>query len=458
MSDKPLTCFKSYDVRGKLGLEFNEDIAYRIGRASTQLLRAKSVVIGFDARETSSNLSNSVIAGICDAGADALKIGLAGSEEMYCAVHELNADAGIEVTASHNPIDYNGMKIVKYGARSLTEDEFHDIKLIAEGNNFLCKKSKGSVFKKDQEARSAYMQKILGFIDLKVLKPLKIVINSGNGAAGPVVDGLHEKLEDNGIRSDFVFVDHKPDHTFPNGIPNPLLYENRSFTADVVKSESADFGVAFDGDFDRCFLFDNYGNFIPGEYLVGLLAKVFLEKDKGATILHDPRVTWNTLDLVKKCGGFGMASKTGHVYFKKAMREENAIYGGEMSAHHYFRDFFYCDSGMVPWLLVWELLSKENKSLSDLVDDRRRLFPSSGEINFKVSDTSKCLKVVKDLYSPSASEIDEVDGLSITYSDWRFNLRRSNTESLIRLNIETQGDPKLLTEKIKELTYLINVM
>ncbi len=453
--NKNLSCFKSYDVRGKLGVEINEDVAYRIGRSLAQKYHARNVVVGFDARETSPNLARAVTGGICEAGADVLEIGLSGTEEMYSAVFEMRADAGIEVTASHNPIDYNGMKFVKSGSKPLSENEFLEIKATAEQSSFREQKNIGSVLNVKNEARGSYLKKLLNFVDLKSLRPLKIVINSGNGAAGPVIDALQSAIEAQGVKVNFLRVHHSPDPSFPNGIPNPLLEENRSHTSDVVKSEKADFGVAFDGDFDRCFIFDHLGNFVPGEYVVGLLSEIFLKKHKQATIIHDPRVVWNTIDVVNKCGGRPVNSKTGHTFIKHTMRKENAIYGGEMSAHHYFQEFAYCDSGMIPWLLIWELLSKKNINLHDLIFERQRLFPSSGEINFKVNDAAKRVKMIKELFLANANSVDEVDGLSMTFENWRFNLRQSNTEPLVRLNVESRGDHLLLKKKTQELTRLI---
>lgn len=450
-----LTCFKAYDVRGKLGEELNEEIAYRIGRATAQSLKAKTVAVGFDARATSPDFARAVSHGICDAGADVLSIGLAGTEEVYAAVTEFEACAGIEVTASHNPNDYNGMKIVGHGSQPLTDGEFRSIRELAQSNCFVQPKQTGIDVNKKEVARSAYIKKVMGFVDYSRLKPLKIIINSGNGAAGPTLDALNKKLKENGVKTNFVFVHHDPDPSFPNGIPNPLLEENRSTTADIIVGEKADFGIAFDGDFDRCFFFDHFGAFIPGEFMVGLLAEVFLSKEKGATVIHDPRVIWSTIDVVRKCGGRAVASRTGHAFVKAAMRNLDAIYGGEMSAHHFFRDFAYCDSGMIPWLLVWEHLSMLDLSLSDLIADRKTCFPSSGELNFRVSNAVTCIGKVQNHFASKAKLIDELDGLSMSFETWRFNLRKSNTEPLLRLNIETKGDLFLLKEKINELKNLI---
>ena len=455
-SDKELSCFKAYDVRGKLGEQLNVDIAYKIGRATAQSQKAITVVVGFDARATSSDLARAVAKGICDAGADVLDIGFVGTEEMYAAVTEFDACAGVEVTASHNPIDYNGMKIVGRGSKALSEQEFGLIKALAEKSSFSQSHKMGSILNKKEVARAAYAEKVLGFVDCASLKPLKIVINSGNGAAGPTLDMINKKLKERGVKTNFIFVHHEPDSSFPNGIPNPLLEENRSYTADAVIEGQADFGVAFDGDFDRCFFFDHTGGFIPSEYVVGVIAKVFLNKEKGATIIHDPRVIWNTTDVVGKCGGNAIASKTGHAFVKATMRQTDAIYGGEMSAHHYFRDFAYCDSGIIPWLLVWEYLSVSKISLLDLILEQKNQFPSSGELNFTVPNAAACIERVESHFEAKAMSIDELDGLSMSFDTWRFNLRKSNTEPLVRLNVETRGDPALLKEKTNELKLLIN--
>ena len=455
ISNKVLNCFTAYDVRGKIGEGLNEDIAYRIGRATVQLLKAKAVVVGFDARATSSAFSSSVVRGICDSGADAIELGLAGTEEMYAAVIEFDVCAGIEITASHNPIDYNGMKIVKHGSQPLTVKEFNTIKCLTQENTFVEPQSLGLVLDKRHVARDSYIEKIMSFLDLSRLRPLKIVINSGNGAAGPTIEALNERLMQKGVNTNFFFMHHDPDPSFPNGIPNPLLEKNRSLTADAVVREKANFGVAFDGDFDRCFLFDHNGQFISGEYMMGLLAEIFLRKEKGAIVVHDPRVIWNIQDLVGKFNGVPIAAKTGHTFLKAAMRDNDAVYGGEMSAHHYFRDFAYCDSGMIPWLMIWQLLSETKRSLSDLILERTSLFPSSGELNFTVLNTSKSIQRVKNFYSSNANRIDELDGLSMSFKAWRFNLRKSNTEPLIRLNVETKGDHSLLASKTEELRNLI---
>ena len=450
-----LTCFKAYDVRGELGVNFDAAVTYRIGRAVAQHFQAANIVVGFDARETSPKLAAAVMRGICDAGGNVMSIGLAGTEEMYWAVTEFNACAGIEITASHNPINYNGMKIVKSSSQPLDDQEdFQAIKTLAEDQTWVENKSRGSIKDIPKEARKKYVQRVLSFLNHSNLKPLKIVVNSGNGAAGPTFDAIADELSRIGSPLEFIRVHHEPDHTFPNGIPNPLLPENHAATGDAVKREQADFGVAFDGDFDRCFFFDSVGEFVPGEYVVGLLASIFLDKEAGAKIVHDPRVVWNTQDIVSDKSGFAVQSKTGHAFIKQTMRAHEAVYGGEMSAHHYFRDFAYCDSGMIPWLLMTELISTSGQSLGELVADRFKKFPSSGEQNFTVSDPDKVIAAILAKYG-DAAELDEMDGVSLSFPDWRFNLRKSNTEPLIRLNVEARGEQAGLEQKIDDLKRLI---
>jgi phosphomannomutase len=447
-----LTCFKAYDIRGEIGVNIDEGIAYRIGRAVAQHFSAKSVVIGFDARETSPAFAAAAARGAMDAGADVLDIGMAGTEEMYWAVTEFSACSGIEVTASHNPINYNGMKIVKSASQPLDDAaDFQVIKALASAQDWASPARMGETRDVADAAREKYVDRVLGFVDMATLAPLKIVINSGNGAAGPTVDAIIDRLAAQGAPIEVVRVHHDPDSTFPNGIPNPLLPDNHAASADVVLREGADMGVAFDGDFDRCFFFDGAGRFVPGEYVVGLLASIFLEKEAGAKIVHDPRVIWNTQDIVAHKGGVAIQSKTGHAFIKQTMRAERAIYGGEMSAHHYFRDFAYCDSGMIPWLLIAELVSRSERSLGDWVKDRFAAFPSSGEMNFKVDDAGKAIKNVLSAYRADAFSLDETDGVSLAFNNWRFNLRRSNTEPLVRLNVEGKGEVNALQAHVSAI-------
>jgi len=371
-----LTCFKAYDIRGKLGEELNEDIAYRIGRAYGELLSPKTIVLGSDVRLTSEGLKLALARGLQDAGTDVLDIGLSGTEEIYFATSHLKIDGGIEVTASHNPIDYNGMKLVREGSRPISGDTgLRAIQELAEKNQFAAPAAQQGSYKQI-DILADYVQHILSYVDTSNFTPLKLVINSGNGAAGHVIDAIEVQFKQLGIPLEFIKVHNHPDGNFPNGIPNPLLPECRADTANAVREHGADMGIAFDGDFDRCFLFDENGDFIEGYYIVGLLAEAFLQKQPGAKIIHDPRLSWNTVDVVTAAGGQPVMSKTGHAFIKERMRSEDAIYGGEMSAHHYFRDFAYCDSGMIPWLLVAELVSVKKQTLGQLVQDRITDWPS----------------------------------------------------------------------------------
>jgi phosphomannomutase len=447
-----LTCFKAYDIRGKLGDELNEDIVYRIGRAYAQFLKPKKVVVGGDVRLTSKTLKNALSNGLRDEGVDVIDIGMAGTEEIYFATSHLKTDGGIEITASHNPIDYNGMKLVRANSKPISGDTgLNDIKRLAEDNNFAPVNfaERGSI--QELSTLDAYVQHLLSYIDVTQLKPLRLVVNAGNGAAGHVIDAIEKYLP-----FEFIKINHEPDGTFPNGIPNPLLVENRASTTAAVVAHSADMGIAWDGDFDRCFLFDETGAFTEGYYIVGLLAEAFLLKNPGAKIIHDPRLTWNTLDIAQKNGGQAIQSKTGHAFIKERMREEDAVYGGEMSAHHYFRDFFYCDSGMIPWLLVCELLSRKQQTLSSMLEDRIAKFPSPGEINSHVTDPKIAIDKVFSHYAADAIFIDKTDGISLEFDAWRFNLRMSNTEPVVRLNVESRGDQALVNEKMAEVLHLLN--
>ena len=445
---KPLTCFKAYDIRGRLGIDLDENIAYRMGSAFAVALNAKTVVLGRDVRASSEALSKSVAQGLIDQGCEVFDLGLSGTEEMYFATTYFGADGGICVTASHNPMDYNGMKMVRAGSAPLdAESGLARIKELAEANAFEKRAPLGRIRNVAGEARAAYVDRICQFVDVSALKPLKILVNAGHGTAGPTFDAIAARLAELGAPLVFERLFHEPDGTFPQGIPNPLLPENRPATADAVRASGADFGVAWDGDFDRCFFFDHTGAFIDGEYVVGLLAEAFLSKDPGATIIHDPRIIWNTQDLVAKAGGRSVQTRTGHAFIKQAMRNENAVYGGEMSAHHYFRDFVYCDSGMIPWLLVAELVSRHGP-LADLVADRKAAFPSSGEINFTLEDPKAAIARVRSEFESEAVSIDEIDGLGFDMGDWRFNLRSSNTEPVVRLNVEARGDTELVVKGV----------
>ena len=437
-----LTCFKAYDIRGRLGIDLDEGIAYRIGRGFARALDARRVVLGRDVRASSDALAEAVAQGLLAEGADVLDLGLCGTEEVYCATALMDADAGICVTASHNPMDWNGMKLVRKGAAPLdTTTGLSAIRALAEADGFGPPRTGGTRHDMAEQARAAYVARVLSLVDIAALRPLHILVNAGHGAAGPTFDAVADALAANGAPLQFTRIFHEPDGSFPQGIPNPLLPENRPATAQAVRAAGADFGVAWDGDFDRCFLFDHKGDFIDGEYVVGLLAALFLKKEPGARIIHDPRVIWNTRDVIAQAGGQAIQARTGHAFIKQAMRDHGALYGGEMSAHHYFRDFFHCDSGMIPWLLIAELVSRDG-ALADLVAAYKASFPSSGEINFQVEDVAGAVAKVQAAFAPKAIARDDTDGLSLDLGDWRFNLRASNTEPLLRLNVETRGaDP-----------------
>ena len=446
-----LTCFKAYDIRGKLGEELNEDIVYRIGRAYAVFLRPKTVVVGGDVRLTSNALKNALSNGLRDEGVDVIDIGMCGTEEIYFATSHLKTDGGIVITASHNPIDYNGMKMVREGSKPISNDTgLSDIKRLAEANDFAPVDAGKRGNYRQESTLDAYVQHLLGYIDVTQLKPLKLVVNAGNGAAGHVIDALEKHLP-----FEFIKINHEPDGNFPNGIPNPLLSENRPVTSEAVLKYGADMGIAWDGDFDRCFLFDEQGQFTEGYYIVGLLAEAFLIKSPGEKVIHDPRLVWNTIDIAKRNGGTAIQSKTGHSFIKERMREEDAIYGGEMSAHHYFRDFFYCDSGMIPWLLVAELLCRKSQPLSSMLEDCIARFPSPGEINSYVENPKEAIERVLAHYGDQPKSVDRTDGISLEFDTWRFNLRMSNTEPVVRLNVESRGDAELVKRKTDEVLALL---
>lgn len=455
MSDKKaITCFKAYDIRGQLGTELDVDIAYRIGRAFGEFLKPKSIVVGGDIRLTSEELKGAVSEGLLDSGVDVIDIGMTGTEEIYFATKFLGIDGGIEVTASHNPMDYNGMKLVRKGARPISGDTgLFDIQRLAENNDFSDTAKRGK--KTYQSTLQAYIDHLMTYIDPSLIKPMKLVVNSGNGAAGHVVDALEHAFAKASIPIEFIKVHHEPDGNFPNGIPNPLLIENRADTTNAVLKHGADMGIAWDGDFDRCFLFDEKGEFIEGYYIVGLLAESFLKKTKGASIIHDPRLTWNTIDLVEASGGKAIMSKTGHAFIKERMRSEDAVYGGEMSAHHYFRDFAYCDSGMIPWMLVAEMISIMGIPLSKMVANRIEKFPSSGEINSKLDDPKAAINRVLTTFKDDSIAQDYTDGISLEFPRWRFSLRSSNTEPVVRLNVESRGDIALMEEKTQQILKIL---
>ena len=446
--------FKAYDVRGKVPSELNDEIAYKVGRAFAQFLKPKKVVVGFDARLSSESLAKNVREGLIDGGVDeVVDISLCGTEMVYFATSHLKADGGIMITASHNPKEYNGMKFVREESRPISGDTgLNDIRDLVANTEYT-KSNNDSLYaqkSKRYDIYPEYAKHILGYIDTKALKKIKIVANAGNGVGGKMVEAIKQYLP-----FEFVEVHFNPDGTFPNGIPNPLLVENRDETAKAVVDNKADIGVAWDGDADRCFLFDSEGKFIEGYYIVGLLAQVFLQKFPGSKIIHDPRLIYNTIDIVKSLGGTPVMSKTGHAFIKERMRKEDAIYGGEMSAHHYFRDFSYCDSGMLPWLLIAELLCTSGKSLAQFVKDAEAKYPISGEINSEVADANAAVQCVYEAYKDKAEGEDRTDGISLSFGNWRFNLRCSNTEPVVRLNVESKGDKALVDEKTKEILAIL---
>jgi phosphomannomutase/phosphoglucomutase len=445
-----LTCFKAYDIRGQVPNQLNDDIAYGIGRALVAELQGKTFVVGRDMRLESPALAKALIKGLTEAGADVVDIGLCGTEEVYFATSHYAADGGVMVTASHNPKGYNGMKLVREQSRPISGDSgLNAIRQRVEDGQLgeLAAVAGGVDSRPD---KSAYIQHLLSYVDVASLKPLKILADPGNGAAGPIIAALKPHLP-----LEWVIINAEPDGNFPNGVPNPLLPENRELTRQALLANQCDLGLAWDGDFDRCFFFDADGRFIEGYYLVGLLAEMLLKNNPGSKIIHDPRLTWNTIEQVQQAGGIAIQSKTGHAFIKERMRAEDALYGGEMSAHHYFRDFFYCDSGMIPWLLVAALMSATGKTLAQLVDQRITAFPCSGEINYQVADVAATLQRVRERLLPQALALDEADGLSLDFGSWRMNLRGSNTEPLLRLNVEARADSHQVAVRVGELENMI---
>jgi phosphomannomutase/phosphomannomutase/phosphoglucomutase len=441
-----LSCFKAYDIRGRIPTELNETLAYQIGQAYAAFVKPKTVAVGRDIRATSAALSAALIRGLNDSGCNVADIGLCGTEGVYFATFAEQLDGGIMVTASHNPPDYNGMKFVREQSRPISADTgLKDMQALIAHNRLPARAALvGKTEPRDISGK--YVTHLLSYLKGAKLRPLKVVVNAGNGGAGLVVDQLEPHLP-----FEFVKIHHNPDSSFPNGVPNPMIEENRGSTVNAIRQHRADVGLAWDGDFDRCFFFDETGGFIEGYYLVGLLAEYFLRRSPGSRIVHDPRLTWNTIDIVKSHGGEPVLCRSGHAFIKQKMREADAVYGGEMSAHHYFRDFAYCDSGMIPWLIVLSIISESGKPFSSLVAERKRLFPASGEINREIADAKAVTAAIQSHYQASALSVDFTDGLSMEFPQWRFNLRGSNTEPLVRLNVESRADEALMREKTLEL-------
>lgn len=444
-----LNCFKAYDIRGKVPEELDKDLAYRIGQAFAAIFKPRSVAVGHDIRLSGPSLTTALAEGLMDAGVDVVHLGLCGTEEIYFAASHLDVDGGIIVTASHNPAEYNGMKLVRKGAVPVSGDTgLKDIEQMALSGENIPTESKGSLSTLDIKAD--FVTHLLSYVNCDNLKPLKLVVNPGNGCAGPIIEKLEPRLP-------FIFVkmQQHPDGRFPHGVPNPLLQENRDVTSKSVIEHGADLGIAWDGDFDRCFFFDETGAFIEGYYIVGLLAEAMLAKYPGSKIIHDPRLTWNTEEIVTGAGGIPVMSKTGHAFIKERMRAEDAVYGGEMSAHHYFKDFAYCDSGMIPWLLVTELISRSGETLSSLIEGRKKAFPVSGEINNRVANPDGTITAIEQEFSSECLQKDYTDGLSMICSGYRFNVRKSNTEPVLRLNVEARGNRELMEAITSKLLTII---
>ncbi len=439
-----LSCFKAYDLRGRVPDQMNPKLAELIGRAYVEITGARKVIVGYDIRLSCPEITEALSSGLMAAGADVFDIGLCGTEQVYFATSHYAMDGGIMVTASHNPRDHNGMKMVGPESRPISSDNGLNAIRDRVLEPFADAPRQGRY--EALAVQAAYIDHLLGYIDASSLKPLKIVVNAGNGGAGVVVDALEPHLP-----FEYIRLHHEPDGHFPNGVPNPILEANRAVTADAVIASKAAMGIAWDGDYDRCFFFDENGRFIEGYYIVGLLADQFLRKAGGGKIIHDPRLIWNTQDLVEAAGGVAIESKTGHAFIKQRMRDEDALYGGEMSAHHYFRDFAYCDSGMIPWLLIAERLCQSGQTLSSLIDARIEAYPASGEINRTINDPAKVIAAIESAYGPDAKSVSHVDGLSVEFADWRFNLRMSNTEPVVRLNVESRADIPLMKAKTAEL-------
>jgi phosphomannomutase len=448
-----LSAFKAYDVRGRIPDEINADLIYQTARAYAAFLKPKKVCVGHDIRLTSREFAEAAMRGLTDSGVDVLDIGLCGTEGTYFATFHYKLDGGLMITASHNPPDYNGLKLVRDQSRPVGSDTgLKEIAaMISAGKIPPVAAKQGAVSTLD--ISKDYVEHVLGYVNRKALRKLKVVVDAGNGGAGLTVDKLAPHLP-----FEFIKVRHEPNGKFPQGVPNPMLEDNRGPTLEALQKSGAEVGIAWDGDYDRCFFYDSKGSFIEGYYIVGLLAEAFLAKQPGARIVYDPRLTWNTIDTVKRLGGVPVMSKSGHAFIKQKMREVDGAYGGEMSAHHYFRDFSYCDSGMIPWLLVLERVCESGRSLDDLVAARISAFPSSGEINRKLPDAKKVLAAAEAKYGRGAEHIDHTDGVSVEFSNWRFNVRASNTEPLVRLNVESRGDESLMHEKTADLLAFLDSM
>jgi phosphomannomutase len=439
--------FKAYDVRGIVPTELNPDLAYKIGRAYADEIQPKTVCIGYDIRLSGPELYDAFARGLNDAGVDVVHLGMVGTEMVYFATAYYGYDGGVMITASHNPPEYNGLKMVRGESRPISGDSgLNDIEKRAFEGKW---ERSGTGKREDKDVYDDFVAHLLKIVSPSQLKPLKVLADAGNGAAGIALRKLVPNLPLQVTERLF-----EPDGHFPNGVPNPILEEQRRGTIEELKSGDYDFAVAWDGDYDRCFFLTHDGEFIEGYYIVGLLAQAVLSDGSKDAIVYDPRLIWNTLDIVERLGGRAVICKSGHAFIKEKMRAEDATYGGEMSAHHYFKDHWYCDSGMIPFLLVAKLVSQSGRSLKELVGEMMERYPCSGEVNSTVADVPATLKKVEEAYAGQGS-VTKIDGLGMDFPNWRFNLRGSNTEPVIRLNVETRGDKALLEEKTQELLAMI---
>ena len=452
--------FKAYDVRGVYPSELDERGAYAIGRAYVEVFEPRAIAVGHDMRVSSPAVADAVMRGAADAGSDVTDIGMVGTEMLYFAVGELGLDGGVQVTASHNPKEFTGLKIVRRGAlpvggdSGLTQirDKALSLKDPSEGQALVfnaeggAREARGNVTRRD--VYPAFVDKVLSFVEPEAIEPLRVVIDAANGMAGAMLPPVLERLPVKAVRCFF-----EPDGTFPNHEPNPLLPENREFIVGKVLEEEADLGIAFDGDADRCFFVDDTGEFVPGDFVTALLAEAVLEKEPGAKIIYDVRASWAVPDTIERAGGIPLVNRVGHAFIKHRMREEGAAFGGEVSGHYYFREFSQADSGTIPALLMLELVSKRGQPLSEILDPFRERYFLSGEINTPVDDIAVKLQEVKERFAHEG-EVSHLDGVSITAQDWHLNVRPSNTESLLRLNLEAL-DEKLMQQKRDEVLEVI---
>jgi phosphomannomutase len=440
--------FKAYDVRGLYPTELDEDGAYRVGRAYVEHFEPRAIAVGRDMRLSSPSMSAAVMDGAADGGADVLDLGLVGTEMVYCAVGDLELDGGICVTASHNPKDYTGMKIVRRGALPVGGDSGLDEIRARAQTEFGAVRARGTI--RAEDVWPQFVEKVLSFIDPQAIRPLRVVADAANGMAGAMLPPVLERLP----QLDVVRCNFELDGSFPNHEPNPLLPENREFIVAKTRDEGADLGVAYDGDADRCFFVDDTGEFVSGDFVTALLAEAVLEKEPGGKVIYDVRASRAVPETIEQAGGVPLVNRVGHAFIKHRMRKEGAVFAGEVSAHYYFRDFSQADSGVVPFLLVLELLSRTGRKLSETLAPYRERFFLTGEINTPVADVPLKLQELKEHYSAQGGRVSHLDGISIDFDDWHFNVRPSNTEPLLRLNLEALSQ-ELMEEKRDEVLALI---